>query len=209
MTDERFQVARLDDLERIPRFWLPIRRPFGIQAFGVNAWVADAAGDEIIGDHAELSGHEELYLVVRGSATFTVAGDEIDAPTGTIVFVRDPATRRKAAAREAGTTILTVGAKPGEPFRVSGWEAGAEMWPLDEAGDYEGARKILAEARERDPTEDPGLLYNLACMESLSGHHDDAIGHLREAVEAEERFRELAQSDSDLDAIRERPDFPA
>src|SRR2546421_189069 len=58
--------------------WKPLRHLFGITAFGVNAWVAEGAGDEIIAEHSEkendVDGHEELYLVTRGSATFTVGG---------------------------------------------------------------------------------------------------------------------------------------
>ena len=48
-----------------------------------------------------------------GRATFTVNGDEIDAPAGTFVFVRDPAAKRTAIAEEAGTTVVIVGGKPG------------------------------------------------------------------------------------------------
>lgn len=60
-----------------------------MRAFGVNAWTGDE-GDELIGAHDESSsGHEELYLVVEGNATFTVADETFAAPVGTVVFVRD------------------------------------------------------------------------------------------------------------------------
>ena len=52
-----------------------------------------------------------------------------------------------------------------------------------------------------------GPLYNLACCESLAGHTDDAIEHLRQAVERSERFREFAKTDTDFDPIREEPGF--
>jgi tetratricopeptide (TPR) repeat protein len=107
-------------------------------------------------------------------------------------------------AREAGTTILTVGAKPGEPFEVANWEANAEMWPLYEAGDYDGAKAVLIKALERGP--DTGLLYNLACIEARLGRSEEAIEHLRQALEgAPERFRETAREDSDLEPIRDDP----
>jgi hypothetical protein len=53
----------------------------------------------------------------------------------------------------------------------------------------------------------PLLAYNLACLESLLGNTDDAIAHLRDAVEGSARFRDYAKGDSDLDAIRDRPEF--
>jgi tetratricopeptide (TPR) repeat protein len=181
VTGPHWQTARLDEIQPAGRFWVPIRKRFGIGAFGVNAWIAEAEGDEIVGEHAEDTGHEELYVVIKGRATFTVGGAEIDALAGTIVFVRDPETVRGAVAREAGTTILTVGAKPGEPFEVSNWEANAEMWPLYEAGDYDGAKAVLIKALERGP--DTGLLYNLACIEARLGRSEEAIEHLRQALE--------------------------
>ena len=77
-----------------------IRRHFDVQAFGVNAATGNA-GDEMIEEHHEAddeenqtNGHEELFAVMSGHAVFTVDGEEIDAPAGTIVFVRDPALLR-------------------------------------------------------------------------------------------------------------------
>jgi TonB family protein len=96
--------------------WAMVRSHFDIKSFGVNAYVAAEPGTEVIGEHDELgddSGkHEELYFVSSGHTTFTVNGDEIDAPTGTFVFVRDPAAKRKAVAHEAGTTVLIVSIDP-------------------------------------------------------------------------------------------------
>jgi mannose-6-phosphate isomerase-like protein (cupin superfamily) len=102
--------------------WKPVRHHFEIGAFGVNAWVARAEGDEVVESHTESSGHEELYYVANGHATFTVDGESIDAPAGTFVFVRDPTVHRVAVADKAGTTVLTVGGWAGRPFAVSEWE---------------------------------------------------------------------------------------
>ena len=105
--------------------WKPVRHHFDIRSFGVNANVADA-GDVLVEKHTEVedSGtrHEELFLVVSGRATFTVAGDEIDAPAGTLVFVPDPEVVRSARALEDGTTVLAVGGEPGAAYTVSQWE---------------------------------------------------------------------------------------
>jgi quercetin dioxygenase-like cupin family protein len=61
-------------------------------------------------------------VVTAGRATFTVDGNEFDAPPGTVVFVEDPALVRHAVAAEAGTTILAIGATPGTAFTPSPWE---------------------------------------------------------------------------------------
>ena len=105
-----------------------VRRHFDVQAFGVNAATGNA-GDEMIEPHHEAddeenqtNGHEELFVVMTGHAVFTVDGEEIDAPAGTIVFVRDPAVIRQARATADGTAIFMVGGPAGTPYAVSRWE---------------------------------------------------------------------------------------
>src|SRR5215213_9568366 len=106
-----------------------VRRHLGIEAFGANARVAHAARKVLVMAHDERAGgpfgtdgHEELYVVLRGHALFTVGGSEIDAPAGTLVFVGDPGATRSAVAREAGTAVLGVGAARGAPYQVAAWE---------------------------------------------------------------------------------------
>lgn len=119
-----YSTAHLDEIvaEQWP-YWAPIRHHFDIRTFGANAW-RGASGDEVIKRHDESeSGAPELYLVLSGRATFTVAGDEIDAPTGTFVFVRDAATERVAFAQEDGTVVLSIGAAAeGGAFEPAGWD---------------------------------------------------------------------------------------
>ncbi len=215
MTD-RFQVMRLDEIdgyaeEGRPR-WHMIRSVLGIESFGINAWRATEAGQQIIGEHDELGsgagGHEELYFVLSGRATFTVEGEPVDAPAGSLVFVKDPATRRGAVADEAATEILVIGGRPGAPFSVSSWERSAEALRYWTTGDWDGAIDILDGQLAEDPT-NANVLYNLACAESRSGRSRDAIDHLTRAVELVPRFAELAQTDGDFDAIRGDDRFPA
>ena len=129
---DTYKIARLDEIPSLvpPEpgsfDWKPVRHHLGIRSFGVNAGIASQAGDWVVEDHTELednsAGHEELYFVARGIAHFTVNGEEFDAPAGTLVFVPDPAAQRSAKALVAGTTVLYIGAKPGEAFEVSAWE---------------------------------------------------------------------------------------
>jgi hypothetical protein len=107
--------------------WRAVRRHFGIGSFGITAYVAEAAGDLLTGEHTEVddSGtrHEELFYVASGRASVKLGDETVDAPAGTFVYVRDPEVVRGATALEAGTTLLAVGGEPGKAFEVSPWEA--------------------------------------------------------------------------------------
>lgn len=208
-------VLRLDELERVNvgehLCWRPIRRPLGVTAFGINAFSADDPGDELIEPHDETGagsgGHEEVYLVVAGRARFTVAAEEIDAPTGTLVFVADPTARRHAVAVEPSTTVLVVGGRVGAALPVSAWEHWYAAEPAYRSGDYDRAAAITAEGL-RDRPDHPAIHYQLACYRSLGGHPEEAVEHLRRAFAGDARTREWAARDHDLDPIRDRPDYP-
>jgi mannose-6-phosphate isomerase-like protein (cupin superfamily) len=181
--------------------WARVRAHFGIAAFGINGWRADDAGAVVIGEHTEVTtGHEELYLVVEGAATFTLDGEEIDAPTGTLVHVADPTVRRKAVATTPETTILAIGAKPDEAFRVSEWE---HVHVLYRERRYEEAAELLRKRLAEFPDQ-AGLHYNLACFESLAGAPAETVGErLRRAIELDPSFAEAAENDSDFDPVRD------
>lgn len=210
-----FAVASLDGIGTVrssAAFDIrPIRIHFGIESFGVNAYSAESAGGRVIEEHDELGHgagrHEELYFVARGHAVFELGGEEVDAPTGTLVFVGDPAVRRGAVAKEEGTTVLVVGGVAGQPFQASPWESWLAALPSLEAGEPERGIDIFLEALERYPG-NPNVLYNLACFESLAGRREDALTHLEQAVEADPRTRDWAQTDEDFAAIRDDPRFP-
>jgi hypothetical protein len=201
-------VAGIDDLFDGRR--APLRRRLDIQAFGVNGWRGAEPGDLVIDDHdEEVEGHEELYVVLRGRATFTLAGDRVDAPPGTLVFV-PPQVRRTAVAAEPDTVVLALGGEPGRPFSPSGWEEwdALGITELVEAKRYEEAADRYDEALARHP-DHPGILFNLACLESLAGRRDEAIAHLERAIARYPRNAEYARTDPDFDPIRADPRFPA
>jgi quercetin dioxygenase-like cupin family protein len=209
-----FDVVRLDELDRIEvgergLEWRPIRRPLGIRAFGTNAYSSSHVGGEIVEEHSEQQlGHEEMYVVVRGHATFRLDGADVDAPAGTLVFIRDPAVRRAATAKEPDTLVLAVGGKPGEPFTPSAWESSFTAAPLVKAGRFDEAIASMLRDAEQQP-DHPGLLYNLACYEALGGRLDDAVEHVARAADLDERFREYARTDEDFAALRGDPRFNA
>ena len=197
-----YQVASFDELERIPVMhgleWRPVRRRFGIGAFGVNAYTAEKPGDWIVEEHTEERlGHEELYAVVRGRARFTLDGEEIDAPAGTLVFVSDPGVKRVAVAEEEGTTVLAVGGKPGEAFTASPWEWYFQAYEQPVEDGIETMQRGIEELGERGP-----LYYHLACLEARAGRLDDARDHLERAIELDPFLAEIAAKDDDLEEVR-------
>jgi tetratricopeptide (TPR) repeat protein len=207
-----WQAARLDELDSIPvtdsLVWRPIRRRLGVEAFGINAYTAANAGDELVEDHTEeTNAHEEVYFVVSGHAEFTLGGETLDAPAGTFVFIRDPAVQRAAVAKERGSTVLAVGGPRDEPFRPSAWEHYFLAIPHARAGDWAKARDVVREG-EAEHGDHPGWLYNLACYEAQAGDHDEAVEHLTKALELDPGLADHAKADSDLDPIRTRSDYP-
>ena len=206
-------VAQLHEIpKRGP--WIPIRHHFGIGAFGVNAYRAEEAGGQVIGTHTETwSQHEELYVVVEGRATFTVDGDEHDAPAGTLVFVGDPAARRGAVAKEAGTTVLAAGARPGHAFEVTpmeeAWEENEKAMTLYREERYQEAGDVLREALKSHP-DSARVHYNLACFDCKAGADVATVSeNLGRAIELYPGFRDFAREDSDLDSVRNEPAITA
>lgn len=207
-----YAVARLDEIDEVDdgrEPFRPVRHHFGITSFGVTAWTARDAGDRIINEHdeSEPDAPEELYLVLQGRAAFEVAGDRVAAPAGTFVFV-PPGVKRTAFAEEPGTTIIALGATPGQAYEPDGWELWAPLNPLYRDGRFAEAADRGRELVAAHP-EYPALLYNLACCESLAGRTADAVDHLGQAIDRSERFRAYAQEDSDFDPIRDDPGFAA
>jgi adenylate cyclase len=89
----------------------------------------------------------------------------------------------------------------------------ARAWYLSAAalmrlGERDQALERTRRAFAVDP-EDAGVLYNLACNYSLAGIPDEAINHLKKALENGFGQREWLEHDSALDPIRTDPRFEA
>jgi hypothetical protein len=209
--DAGYEILSIDDLDRYTttqgtQVLRPLRRRIGFRPFGVNVWVGEAVGDHVIEPHREPEGTEELYVVVRGLARFTVVDEAFDAPVGTLVHV-PPATFREATAQEAGTTVLAMGAKEGEAFTPGAWEDFFVAYADLRAGNADRGRAAIQEALERRPDEWQGA-YNAACFEALAGERDAAFDYLQRAVELDRReVRRYAPDDTDLDSIRDDPRY--
>ena len=189
--------------------WRPVRRRFGISAFGSNAYSAEKAGQRVIEEHFERDGHEEMYVVLRGRATFTLGDDELDAPARARSSSCGPA---RAAARSPPRTTRSCSPSARSRASSSSRRRGRTSSPRTRTpsrATLERGRELVQEAIERSPDAWQGY-YNAACIEARFGDPDAAIAHLKRSVELDaEATKKAAAGDSDFDSIRDRPDYPA
>ena len=99
-------------------------------------------------------------------------------------------------------------------------EAHLKMTPDDARALYMGANGLVAMGEVEKGLEwaqravamepdDPMLLYNVACIFSLAGRVDEALGYVEASVDHGMRLRGWLEHDSNLDAIRNTPRFQA
>jgi quercetin dioxygenase-like cupin family protein len=204
----RYEILDLHAVEPVPYHaregerLLTVDRLLDYRASGVNGWIGDP-GETLVPKHREDT-EEELYVVVSGRATFTVEGEDLDGPAGTLVHVTS-GEERTAVAQEPATIVLAVGATPGEAHRPSGWTSWVVADAHRRAGRAEDGRQAIEEmvARNPDVWYAP---YNAACYEALAGDPDAAFAHLRRAAQLDQdAVRRQAPGDSDLDSLHGDP----
>jgi tetratricopeptide (TPR) repeat protein len=200
--DEKPVLAADGDLQ-----WVPVRRRLGIGAFGTNAYRATHAGEPVIEDHVESPGQEELYLVVRGRARFSVGDESFEAAAGTVLFLPQPEARRRAVALEDGTVVLAVGGWRDRPYHSLPWEP---IYLAEEPirnRDWAAAAETLE--REAGEHLDTAIVqFRLACCHARLGRHDLALRELRRAIEINPAMRERAEHEEDLASLRTLPGWP-
>jgi mannose-6-phosphate isomerase-like protein (cupin superfamily) len=191
-------AIRLDEAEAIPwpgteLSWRPLRHPLGTQIVGMAAFTADRAGQEVVQAHRESEegmGHEEVYVVLRGRATFTLDGTTLDAPAGTFVRVSPPV-HRHAVAAEADTAVLALGGTATFQPSSSEW---IERARPHIRSDPDRARAIVDDLRAQRP-DSPGLPIADALL--ALGRGDEAAARERLSA-ADSRDREALRADPDL-----------
>ena len=157
----------------------------------------------MIEPHRE-TGHEELYVVVRGVAAFTLGEETFDAATGTLVHA-PPGTFEPQRPSRRGRSCLPSARRPVRPYAVG--LGGLLCRVCAPAGRrLKPARAIVAEALAREPDAWQGA-YNAACFEALAGESDAALGQLRRAVALNRQVLEYAAEDEDLASVRADPRY--
>jgi quercetin dioxygenase-like cupin family protein len=206
-----YQILSLDEIEPVPyharegQKLLTIQRLLDYRAAGINGWIGDP-GESLVPEHEEDSGNEELYVVVRGRAAFTVDGERIDAPAGTLIHVLS-GEKRTAVSEEAGTIVVAIGATIGQANEPSGWTGFVVADALRRDGRVDEGRTVIREMIDRFP-DAWHAPYNAACYEALAGNPDEAFELLRQAQRMNpNEIRRYLEGDSDLDSLRDDPRF--
>jgi tetratricopeptide (TPR) repeat protein len=201
-----YQILSLDEIEPVSYIGsnlIPVRHTLGWRAVGLNAWAGNE-GEQLIPPHQEDAGNEELYVVMRGRATFTVGDEERDAPEGSLVFVPDEV-HRTAVAAKPGTVVLAIGSNFDTGFQGGAWDTFAVADALRRAGRSDEGRAVLQQTIDEKP-EAWARHYNAACWEALDGNADAAFARLRRALELNQaEIREYLDKDSDLESLRSDP----
>lgn len=119
-----WKVANITDIGPVKDSWSAgwhsIRHHFGIEGFGVNASTKNA-GDQITPEHDEADGQQEIFVVLKGRAEFTLDGEKQTVGELDVVFA-EPQVKRSAKALEDNTVVLVVGGTPGKAYQVGQWE---------------------------------------------------------------------------------------
>jgi quercetin dioxygenase-like cupin family protein len=107
-----YKLLRGDDpsIESFHGVFLKIRRALGTTAFGLNELRMPAGFEGFEHDETE-TGHEEVYVVLDGSATFTVDGDSVAVEAGDYLLVQADSTRQVVAGPDA-LRMLVIAGKP-------------------------------------------------------------------------------------------------
>ena len=116
------QVKRIDDIDyyKGPNAIPGIRfhsagRSLGVTAWGMNVLEIEPGCTGYPEHDHERDGQEEVYVVLRGSATLKAGDQSIDLAEGALVRV-GPTQRRKFLPGEHGVTLLAIGATPGKAY---------------------------------------------------------------------------------------------
>jgi hypothetical protein len=201
MDDRGWTAVGIDEVEAIPwrgteLMWRPVRAALAARVIGISAYTAEAPGQELIEDHVEDAdgrGHEEIYLVIRGSARFVLDGEVVDAPAGTFVRV-DSRVRRSATAAAVPAAVIVVGGNPEYEPAASEWIERARPWFRD---DPARARALLDELAEAQPDSAAAPLGE-ALFAAARGETDEARASLAEAIRRAPAARDYARGEPSL-----------
>ncbi len=111
-----FTILHLDEFERPFPKWALARKSLGLNSFGMN--VVELPPGEMIPEHDELErDHEEVFIVLSGTPSFVVDGEELPAPAGTFIRL-DPEPRRTIVNHSDRPASILLTSAP----RTSGYE---------------------------------------------------------------------------------------
>ncbi len=196
-----YEILSLGELEPVPyharggQKLLTIQRLLNFRVAGINGWIGNV-GEGLVPKHSEDSDNEELYVVVRGRATFTVDGKEVDATAGTLLHLL-PGEEREAVSAEAGTIVVAIGATIGQPYEPQGWTHFVVADHHRREGRLDEGRAAMQQMLAEHP-DIWGAPYNMACYA--------AFAYLKQALQLDtQTVRNFAPGDEDLDSLHDDP----
>jgi uncharacterized cupin superfamily protein len=114
-----YTIGHLDEFERTGN-WALVRRGLGINAFGINA--VDIPPGERIPEHDESErDHEEVFIVLDGSPSMLIDGEEQPAPRGTCVRVDPESSRTVVNTGGERARVLIVSAPRSSGYEPMDW----------------------------------------------------------------------------------------
>lgn len=99
-----YSTVNYADVEPISDVMHFLRDPLDAEDLGLTVVDVDDVWEGKAHDHAE-KGHEEIYLLVDGSATMTVDDEEISLDAGDAIRV-DPGSTRQLTITDGGTVVV-------------------------------------------------------------------------------------------------------
>jgi quercetin dioxygenase-like cupin family protein len=93
----------------------PARQALGVSSWGMSVIELDPGCSGYPEHDHESEGHEEVYLVLRGSIVLQAGGSERVLTQGDFVRVA-PEMKRKFVTRGEGAALLALGGTPGKPY---------------------------------------------------------------------------------------------
>ena len=207
-----YRVARLDAIEELDdgrEPYRPVRHHFGITSFGITAWTGREAGDRILNEHdeADATGPQRGALPRPERPRRLRARRRAGRRAGRHVRLRR-ARRQADGVRGGGRDDdRRDRRRPGKAYEPVGWELWAPIRPRYEAGEHEAAGRAPVAARRGQSRSTRSSPTTSRVSRASPAARDEAIEHLRQAIEGSELFRDYAKGDSDLDPIREEPAF--
>jgi hypothetical protein len=172
--------------------WFPLEK--GAVCGGGAGWLGIR---ETEGGH----GHEEVYVVLRGRASFELDGQGLDAPASTVVLVSDPSVYRRVVAAEPGTAVLALGGPPTFQPSASEW---IERARPHLRSDPARARRILDELRLARP-DSVGVRIGEALFAVAQGDSTAARKELAAVLKEEPNLPVALVQDPDLASLLDEP----
>ena len=123
MADDGFTLKTRDQLETMEGsgecIWRLVRKPLGVQNFGINMVEIGPGGQ--IPEHDEAgTGQIEVFAILDGEAKFRLNGSDHDAPAGTFVRMEPGVTRTIVNDSDSPVTALLLGVPADSGYQPGG-----------------------------------------------------------------------------------------